>query len=106
LQKQCLNFPGGQDAINDYLANNINDKFEIKPATCQLGYTIVMLTISKDSTVTDVEIKLQGLDDPRGEISNEISRLFLEMPKWIPGIIDGDNVNVYKNLSFMIRSKP
>jgi hypothetical protein len=99
-------FPGGLDSIHEYLANNIDEKFEIKPSDGEWGSTIVMLTISKDSTVTNVKIRLQGFEDPKGEITEEINRLFLEMPKWIPGTMDGKNVNVYTNISFMIRYRP
>ncbi len=75
-------FPGGQEKLNQYLAENIN-----YPSTERHwnGTIWIMFMIEKDGSIGKVEILLGG---PQA-FDDEAIRLITNMPKWIPAKKDG-----------------
>ena len=75
-------FPGGQEKLNQYLAENIN-----YPSTERHwnGTIWIMFIIEKDGSIGKVEILSGG---PQA-FDDEAIRLITNMPKWIPAKKDG-----------------
>ena len=80
-------FPGGQAALMKYIKENLrcpNTGNDIA------GRVIVQFTIGKDGTVKDPKI-VRGIDP---ELDEEALRLVRNMPKWKPGKLMGEAVEV------------
>lgn len=80
-------FPGGTPALLKYLRENLRcpaGKEEIS------GRVIVMFTIERDGSITDVEI-VRGLDP---ELDAEALRVVRNMPRWRPGMVYDKKVAV------------
>jgi TonB family protein len=82
-------FPGGEDALTQYLSNNIKYPDDLKKQNIQ-GRVYVQFVIDKKGKVTDVKVA-------KGE-HPELNKLAINavsaMPDWIPGKQDGKNVKV------------
>jgi len=83
-------FPGGENALLQYLANNIKfSKYDREVGT--QGKVYIKFTIDKNGNVTDVNV-LRGIG---GNCDNEAVRVVSNMPKWRPGRQQGNPVAVY-----------
>jgi TonB family protein len=82
-------YPGGRQAMLQYLFTNV-----VYPKTDaevgRKGNVVVSFIIDKDGFVRDVRI----VDPVSPEIDRETVRLITLMPKWIPGSLAGQAVNV------------
>lgn len=78
-------FPGGQEKLNQYLAENIN-----YPSTERHwnGTIWIMFVIEKDGSISDVRILSGG---PQ-EFENEVVTTINNIPKWVPAKKDGEIV--------------
>ena len=65
------------------------------------GRAIVQFVVTKDGSVKDIET-LVGLCQP---IKDECERIVKSLPKWMPGIQDGEPVNVKYTVPFTFRLK-
>ncbi len=82
-------FPGGQNMIPEYLASEL--KYPDICATNGIaGTAYVEFIINKEGLVS--EIKLRDYIDCY--LGNEAIRVASKMPRWSPGMIDGDPVRV------------
>ncbi len=86
-------FPGGEAALFEYLANNIK-----YPDYCRdngiEGTVYILFVIKKDGTVSKVEVE-KGVNGVGGKLMNaEAIRVVETMPNWKPGRIEGKPVNV------------
>ena len=83
-------FPGGQQALWSFLANNVK-----YPAIAQengiQGRTICQFIVNRDGSITDVEV-VKSAGDP--SLDKEALRLIKSMPKWNPGRQKGYPVRV------------
>jgi len=86
-------FPGGEEALYKYLAENIkypekakNDKVE--------GRVYITFVIEKDGTVSDAKV-LRSVNE---ELDAEALRVINAMPKWKPGTQRGVPVRVQYNI--------
>lgn len=81
-------FPGGQEKLNQYLAENIN-----YPSTERHwnGTIWIMFIIEKDGSIGKVEILSGGSQ----AFDDEVIRVIKNMPKWIPAQKDGKPVRSY-----------
>jgi hypothetical protein len=70
-------FPGGKDALNNYLSTNLH---LIKGVH---GTVITTFLIERDGSLTNIEI-IKGLDNKADE---EAIRVLKESPKWVPRIL-------------------
>jgi len=89
-------YPGGEDALTEYLVSNIKYPVEAKTKGIQ-GRVFVSYIVEKDGAVTNAKI-LRGIG---GGCDEEAVRVVSSMPKWIPGTQRGEPVRVQFNLPIM-----
>lgn len=98
--QQSPEFPGGIDALNKWLSENL-----MYPAVAQdngiQGKVIVRFVIEKDGSVTNVEV-LRSVD---ASLDKEAMRVVGSMPKWSPGKQKGQTVRVYHTMPVSFRLK-
>lgn len=83
-------FPGGEAALMKYMRNNIKyPVIAIENGT--QGNVIVQFVVKKDGTIGTVKI-VRGLSP---ELNKEAIRLCKSLPKFIPGTMKGEAVNVW-----------
>lgn len=81
-------FPGGQQALLDYLKNNIHYPEEAKEIGL-MGKVYVGFVVRNDGSISNVEIK-RGV---HALLDKEAVRVIKNMPKWKPGMNGGKAVN-------------
>ena len=88
IVNQMPEFPGGQQALFDYLANNI--RYPDKANGAQ-GRVIITFVVEQDGSISNVVIaKSSG----NKWLDQEGIRLIKSMPKWKPGVLKGEIVRV------------
>lgn len=95
-------YPGGMDALIEYLGGNINYPEQAKDEGIE-GKVIVNFVIEKDGSVGETKV-LSGIG---GGCDEEALRVVSEMPDWSPGMQQGKTVRVSYNLpiSFKLDEK-
>lgn len=83
------NFPGGQQALMQFLAKNIKYPAEAQAKGIQ-GRVIISFIIKKDGSIDNAKI-VRGVDP---NLDKEALRVINAMPKWTPGTQRGEAVNV------------
>ncbi len=99
--EQMPEFPGGIDALIEYLSTNVT-----YPATAQAngiqGRVIVTFIVERDGSINDVEV-LNSVDPA---LDREAVRVVSEMPKWIPGRKqNGETVRVKYNIPISFKTQ-
>lgn len=83
MAAQKASFPGGEDAMNKYLAANI-----VYPAAAKAngveGVVVVIAVVNPDGTLGT--LKIQRMIDP--DLEQEAIRVVKKMPKWTPATDD------------------
>ena len=82
-------FPGGDQKLMEYIANNINYPQEARDKGIE-GRVFIGMVIEKDGSVSKVKI-LRGIG---GGCDEEAERVISSMPKWKPGKVGGKPVPV------------
>ena len=90
---QMPEFPGGMEALNTYLRNNIRYPQEAQKAGIQ-GRVIIQFNVSKDGSITDAEV-VESVDP---QLDAEGLRLIKNMPRWKPGMRKGQAIRVKQTL--------
>ena len=90
---QMPEFPGGMEALNTYLRNNIRYPQEAQKAGIQ-GRVIIQFIVSKDGSITDAEV-VESVDP---QLDAEALRLIKNMPRWKPGMRKGQAIRVKQTL--------
>uniref|UniRef100_UPI003078BCD6 M56 family metallopeptidase n=1 Tax=Phocaeicola coprophilus TaxID=387090 RepID=UPI003078BCD6 len=90
---QMPEFPGGMEALNTYLRNNIRYPQEAQKAEIQ-GRVIIQFIVSKDGSITDAEV-VESVDP---QLDAEGLRLIKNMPRWKPGMRKGQAIRVKQTL--------
>ncbi len=90
---QMPEFPGGMEAMNTYLRNNIRYPQEAQKAGIQ-GRVIIQFIVSKDGSITDAEV-VESVDP---QLDAEGLRLIKNMPRWKPGMRKGQAIRVKQTL--------
>ena len=90
---QMPEFPGGMEALNTYLRNNIRYPQEAQKAGIQ-GRVIIQFIVSKDGSITDAEV-VESVDP---QLDTEGLRLIKNMPRWKPGMRKGQAIRVKQTL--------
>ncbi len=90
---QMPEFPGGMEALNTYLRNNIRYPQEAQKAGIQ-GRVIIQFIVSKDGSITDAEV-VESVDP---QLDAEALRLIKNMPRWKPGMRKGQAIKVKQTL--------
>ena len=73
-------FPGGKEAMSDYIATNKRYPADLRKAGIK-GSVYVAFVVQEDGSLSDIKVK-KGVDTA---LDSEAVRLVREMPKWIPG---------------------
>ena len=82
-------FPGGSQALNAYLGNNV--KYPQAAAERGLqGRVIVSFVVERDGSITQAKV-VKTVDQ---DLDREALRVILAMPRWKPGSLGGKNVRV------------
>ena len=96
-------FPGGNEALKEFISENIIYPAEAKAEGIQ-GKVFVAFTINHEGKVKDAEV-VKGVHKL---LDAEALRVVKEMPEWQPGEEDGKPVNVRYTLPviFKLGAKP
>lgn len=82
-------FPGGEDALLHFLESKIRYPKGARKKNIQ-GDVLVQFVVEKTGEVSNVEIK-KGVSP---DLNEESLKVVKEMPRWKPGMKDGEVVNV------------
>ena len=89
MPEQMPKYPGGGDAMEQFINNNIKYPAEAKSKNIQ-GKVYVQFVVEKDGSISDVTIR-------RGAhklLNQEAIRVVKLMPNWVPGSTRGKTVRV------------
>jgi len=91
-------FPGGSQAMMDFISQNIRypEKAKVEGV---YGRVTVSFVVEKDGSTSNVEV-IRGVDP---ELDKEALRLVRSMPKWMPGKKQGQDVRVRFTLPVQFR---
>ncbi|MBC9813636.1 energy transducer TonB [Crocinitomicaceae bacterium CZZ-1] len=96
-------YPGGMDEMMDYLAQETKYPLKMVEIGSQTRFSI-SFCVDIDGSTTGIKLKKN-----QGEIHplfvEEAVRVIQNMPKWKPGLIDGEPVKSYFNLPFTFKLK-
>ena len=87
--EQMPQFPGGQQALFEYLSKNIKYPVIAEENGVQ-GRVIVTVVVERDGSITDVKV-VKSVDP---SLDKEAQRVVKAMPHWIPGKQNGSAVRV------------
>jgi protein TonB len=93
-------FPGGEEALMNYLASNLRYPEQAKELDIQ-GTVIIEFVVETDGSVTNVVVK-RGIG---GGCDEEAVRVVKSMPKWKPGKQRGKPVRARYNLPVRFQLK-
>lgn len=97
VEQQPL-FPGGQNALMQFLHDNIKYPVVAQENGVQ-GRVTVQFVVEKDGSITDVHV-LRGVDP---SLDKEAVRVVKSMPRWTPGKQNGTTVRVNYRLPVLFR---
>ncbi|MBR5081786.1 MAG: energy transducer TonB [Bacteroidales bacterium] len=89
IVEQMPEFPGGEVELFHYISKNIHHPQEAKEKGVQ-GRVFIGFVIEKDGSISNVR-NLRGVDS---ELDAEAMRIVESMPKWKPGMHNGEFVRV------------
>mgnify|MGYP002623739083 CR=1 FL=1 len=87
--EQMPSFPGGPQALFEYLSKNIKYPVVAEENNIQ-GRVIVTFVVERDGSITDVKV-VKSVDP---SLDKEAKRVVQSMPRWIPGKQNGSAVRV------------
>ncbi len=82
-------FPGGSQALQDYLKTNVNYPAQCREAKIQ-GRVLINFVVQKDGSIKNVSV----LKSVHPLLDEEARRVISTMPKWKPGMEHGTPVSV------------
>ena len=83
-------FPGGMNALNQFIKENLRYPEEAVKKKIQ-GTVVVQFAVMKDGSVDKVSVYVKA----HPELDDEAVRVIKLLPKWKPGKINGKEVNSY-----------
>ncbi len=96
--EQMPSFPGGNQALMDYLSKNVKYPVVAQENGVQ-GRVVVSFVVERDGSITDVNV-MKSVDP---SLDREATRVVSSMPKWIPGKQNGSAVRVKYRLPVTFR---
>ena len=96
--EQMPSFPGGQTALFRWLSNNIKYPVVAEKNGDQ-GRVICTFVIERDGSITDIRV----VSPVEPSLDKEAIRVIKSMPRWIPGMIDGEPARVKYTLPVTFR---
>jgi protein TonB len=88
-------FPGGMDAMREYLKKNMMYPMSAKEAGIQ-GKCYLRFIVNTDGSISNVRVVRGVVDCP--ECDKEAMRVVKNMPNWKPGRMNGKDVKMYFTL--------
>ena len=82
--EQMPSFPGGTQALMEYLQENVVYPEE----TCAQGRVVITFVVEKDGSITEAKV----VKSVEPALDEEALRIVNAMPKWIPGSQNGERV--------------
>lgn len=82
-------FPGGVEAMKNFMLKNLHQPDDIEEG--EKLVVIAKFVVDKNGNISDVEIIQNGRED----LDDEVKRVINKMPKWKPGLQNGNPVAVY-----------
>ena len=98
IVEQMPQFPGGDEALMNYIASNLQYPLSAYENGIQ-GRVQVRFVVEKDGSVSDVSV-LRGIDPA---LDDEAVRLIKSLPKFKPAMQNGVPVAVYYNVPILFR---
>lgn len=95
---QQPSFPGGTNALNTFIASNLKYPVWAQEKGIQ-GRVVVKFIVEKDGSISNVEVDRSVYPS----LDNEAMRVIKNMPKWIPGQINGKAVKVECSYPFVFQ---
>jgi TonB family protein len=107
LAQKMPEYPnGGSEGMIEFIQEHLEYPMTEKQADIQ-GTILMQFIVEKDGSLSDIKA-IKSV--PNGEnLEKEAARVIRMMPKWKPGMQDGYNVRVYKNVPFyfvLAKKKP
>ena len=96
--EQMPSFPGGDQALMDFLSNNVKYPVVAQENGVQ-GRVVISFVVEKDGSITDVRV-VRSVDP---SLDKEAARVVKSMPRWIPGKQNGAAVRVKYNVPVSFR---
>ena len=87
--EEMPSFPGGAAALMQYFASNISYPVVAKELGIQ-GSMVVQFIVGKDGSISQAKV-VKSVDP---SLDNEAVRVVSSMLKWVPGMQNGQAVNV------------
>jgi TonB family protein len=84
-------FPGGTEALNNFLTANIHYPEALKKSGIS-GIVYVRFAVEKDGSIAEISVVKEVQGAP--EFTQEAIRVFQMMPRWTPGNLNGRPVRV------------
>ncbi len=100
IVQQVPKFPGGENALMEYIGSNIKYPQEAQDKDIQ-GRVFVSFVVEKDGSIGEVKLQ-RGIG---GGCDEEAMRVVKNMPKWEPGMQDGKPVRVSYQLPVLFKLK-
>ena len=91
-------FPGGSQALNAYLGNNVKYPSAAVERGSQ-GKVVVSFVVERDGSISQARV-VRAVDQ---DLDREALRVILAMPRWKPGSMGGKNVRVRYTLPITFR---
>ena len=88
MVEQMPSYPGGQAALVKYISDNLQYSSNAKESHIE-GRVIVKFIARKDGSIDNVEV-VRGVEP---SLDAEAVRVIKNMPRWIPGMQNGQVVN-------------
>lgn len=95
---QQPSFPGGTNAFNTFIVSNLKYPVVAQENGIQ-GRVVVKFIVEKDGSISNVEVDRSVYPS----LDNEAMRVIKNMPKWIPGQINGKAVKVECSYPFVFQ---
>lgn len=89
IVEEMPEFPGGQEALRQFIANEVRYPIEAQEKAIQ-GKVFINFVVSENGTIKDAKVA-RGVDPL---LDNEALRVVNNLPVWKPGKQKGQNVNV------------
>ena len=92
-------FPGGPEAMQKYLEEHISHPAVMREV-CVSHRLVAGFVVEKDGSLSQVDI-VKGIDGCP-DFDFEVMRIIKNMPKWIPGKLDGHYVRCFYRMPVYI----
>jgi hypothetical protein len=104
--KTAPQFPGGSQALMDYVAYHIKYPKSFRRKGFNTGPLLVKFLIQTDGRVGDVQVSSKTtppeLAEQMSDYVTQIRKVFIKMPRWEPARLNGVPINYQYSLPFQV----